>query len=72
MYNQNIRFGSPYSIAIYNFDVNNLKYINDHYGHEYGDKLIINAAKSSCLKAKAHQVLLSRKKKMINGKGKII
>ena len=46
MYNQNIRFGKPYSIAIYNFDVNDLKYINDHYGHEYGDKLIINAAKS--------------------------
>ena len=42
LYNQNIRFGKLYSIAIYNFDVNDLKYINDHYGHEYGDKLIIN------------------------------
>ena len=39
-------FGSPGSIAIYNFDVNNLKNINDHYGHEYGDALIIKAAKS--------------------------
>lgn len=39
-------FGSPESIAIYNFDVNNLKHINDNYGHEYGDALIVKAAKS--------------------------
>ena len=39
-------FGKPSSIAIYNFDVNNLKHINDNYGHEYGDALIIKAAKS--------------------------
>ena len=39
-------FGSPKTITVYNFDVNNLKYINDHYGHESGDALIINAAKS--------------------------
>ena len=39
-------FGKPKSIAIYNFDVNNLKHINDNYGHEYGDALIIKAAKS--------------------------
>lgn len=39
-------FGSPGSIALYNFDVNNLKYINDNYGHEYGDELIIKAANS--------------------------
>ncbi|MBQ9482946.1 MAG: GGDEF domain-containing protein [Ruminiclostridium sp.] len=41
-----ISFGKPNSIAIYNFDVNNLKHINDNYGHEYGDALIIKAAKS--------------------------
>jgi diguanylate cyclase (GGDEF)-like protein len=41
-----ISFGKPESIAIYNFDVNNLKHINDTYGHEYGDALIIKAAKS--------------------------
>ena len=39
-------FGSPKSIAIYNFDVNNLKHINDTYGHEFGDVLIIKAAES--------------------------
>ena len=39
-------FGSPGSIALFNFDVNNLKYINDNYGHEYGDELIIKAAQS--------------------------
>ena len=40
------KFGNPKSIAIYNFDVNNLKYINDNFGHEMGDKLIIMAANS--------------------------
>ncbi len=39
-------FGRPESIAIFNLDVNNLKNINDSYGHERGDELIINAAKS--------------------------
>ena len=39
-------FGDPATIAIYNFDVNNLKNINDTYGHEYGDSLIVKAAKS--------------------------
>ncbi|MBO6113486.1 MAG: GGDEF domain-containing protein [Lachnospiraceae bacterium] len=34
------------SIAVFNFDVNNLKKINDTYGHEAGDKLIIKAADS--------------------------
>lgn len=38
----------PYknSIAIFNFDVNNLKMMNDKFGHEAGDKLIIKAADS--------------------------
>lgn len=34
------------SIAIFNFDVNNLKKMNDELGHEAGDKLIIKAANS--------------------------
>ena len=43
---KNESFGRPETIAVYNFDVNNLKHINDNYGHEYGDALIIKAAKS--------------------------
>ncbi len=43
---KNAKFGEPSSIAILNFDVNNLKHINDNYGHECGDALIIKAAKS--------------------------
>lgn len=34
------------SIGLFNFDVNNLKKINDSQGHEAGDKLIIKAADS--------------------------
>ena len=34
------------SIGIFNFDVNNLKTMNDTYGHEAGDKLLIKAANS--------------------------
>lgn len=34
------------SIAIFNMDVNNLKKMNDTYGHEAGDKLLIKAADS--------------------------
>ena len=34
------------SVAIFNFDVNNLKKMNDQFGHEAGDKLIIKAANS--------------------------
>ncbi len=34
------------SIAIYNFDVNDLKVMNDTYGHEAGDKLLMKAANS--------------------------
>ena len=34
------------AIAVFNLDVNNLKYMNDHFGHEAGDKLIRKAAES--------------------------
>ncbi len=34
------------SIGIFNFDVNNLKTMNDNFGHEAGDKLLIKAANS--------------------------
>ncbi len=40
------KYPNKKSIAIYNFDVNNLKTMNDTYGHEAGDKLIIKAADS--------------------------
>ena len=39
-------FGRPDQIAIFNFDVNNLKHINDTQGHEAGDHLIVRAAQS--------------------------
>lgn len=39
-------FGKPDTIAVFNMDVNNLKAMNDTYGHEMGDKLIIKAAES--------------------------
>ena len=34
------------AIAVFNMDVNNLKFMNDTYGHEAGDKLIKKAAES--------------------------
>ena len=34
------------AIAVFNMDVNNLKHMNDTYGHEAGDKLIRKAAES--------------------------
>lgn len=39
-------YGTMNSIGIFNFDVNNLKVMNDTYGHEAGDKLLIKAANS--------------------------
>lgn len=39
-------YGNLDSIAIFNFDVNNLKLMNDKFGHEAGDRLIIKAANS--------------------------
>jgi diguanylate cyclase (GGDEF)-like protein len=39
-------FRAQKSLAVFNMDVNNLKYMNDHFGHEAGDKLIYKAAES--------------------------
>lgn len=39
-------FGHPDHIFILNFDVNNLKAVNDNEGHEAGDQLIVQAARS--------------------------
>ncbi len=36
----------PYAVMV--FDVNNLKLINDNYGHETGDKLLISACQCIC------------------------
>ena len=44
--NRDQEFGRPECIAIFNFDVNNLKQINDTQGHEAGDRLIVKAADS--------------------------
>ncbi len=47
------------SIAIYNLDVNNLKHMNDTYGHEAGDRLIKKAA-ASLRKIEARNVMAFR------------
>ena len=39
-------FQAQDSLAVFNFDVNNLKYFNDNFGHETGDALILKAAES--------------------------
>ena len=39
-------FRSQDSLAVFNMDVNNLKYMNDTFGHEAGDTLIRKAAES--------------------------
>ena len=44
--NRDMEFGKPECIAIFNFDVNNLKLTNDTRGHEAGDRLIVKAAES--------------------------
>lgn len=41
------RTGRP-EFAMVVFDVNNLKVINDNYGHDFGDMLIIDACKLIC------------------------
>ena len=47
------------SIAVFNMDVNNLKHMNDTYGHEAGDKLIKKAA-ASLRKIEARNVMTFR------------
>ncbi len=39
-------FRNQKSLAVFNMDVNNLKYLNDNFGHEAGDALIRKAAES--------------------------
>ncbi len=39
-------FGKMQTLAVFNMDVNNLKQMNDNYGHEAGDQLIRKAAES--------------------------
>ena len=39
-------FRDQETIAVFNMDVNNLKGVNDVYGHEAGDRLILKAAES--------------------------
>ena len=39
-------FRNQETIAVFNMDVNDLKLMNDTYGHEAGDRLILKAAKS--------------------------
>ena len=39
-------FAKQPRIAVFNMDVNNLKHMNDVYGHEAGDALIVKAAES--------------------------
>lgn len=34
------------SVGVFYFDVNNLKYVNDHFGHDAGDALLQKAAES--------------------------
>ena len=36
--------GAPQNTVRSSIDLNNVKYINDNYGHEEGDKLIVTAA----------------------------
>ena len=39
-------FGKMETLAVFNMDVNNLKQMNDRYGHEAGDRLLRKAAES--------------------------
>ena len=39
-------FSRQETIAVFYMDVNNLKYVNDNYGHDAGDRLIRKAAES--------------------------
>ncbi|MDO4273204.1 MAG: diguanylate cyclase [Eubacteriales bacterium] len=44
---EKIRLGRPeFAVAV--FDINNLKIVNDNYGHDFGDMLIIDASRLIC------------------------
>ena len=47
-YNHGIRNGSITEIGVVVFDVNDLKFVNDTYGHEAGDKYIQDSCKLIC------------------------
>ncbi len=42
-----MRLGRP-EFAVVVMDINNLKFVNDNYGHDFGDMLIIDACKIIC------------------------
>ena len=42
-----MRRGRP-EFAIVVLDINNLKFVNDHFGHDFGDMLIMDACKIIC------------------------
>ena len=52
-------FKNQDSIAVFNMDVNNLKFMNDNFGHEAGDALI-NKAAESLRRIEARNVLTFR------------
>ena len=52
-------FRAQDSLAVFNMDVNNLKYMNDNFGHEAGDALI-NKAAESLRRIEARNVLTFR------------
>ena len=52
-------FRNQESLAVFNMDVNNLKYMNDNFGHEAGDALI-NKAAESLRRIEARNVLVFR------------
>lgn len=45
--NQRIRQGRP-EFAVVVFDINHLKRVNDNYGHDFGDMLIVQACRLIC------------------------
>ena len=44
---EQLRIGNP-EFALIVFDINDLKYVNDTYGHDFGDMLIIEGCKIIC------------------------
>lgn len=44
---EQIRYGRP-EFAVVVFDINGLKWVNDHLGHDFGDMLIISACRLIC------------------------